>query len=478
MLEVILRKAIQEKRPIRIYSHKNPDGDAVSSAKTLERFFREQGIDAKYIVRDKPNNFFSDILGQTYSTREFIPQEAISIILDTSKIEHVENPSYKFSFRKNTYIIDHHEKPKNNSAIEDALHIFPKNVLRYPNASSTCEIIGKELYKMKKLNPDYSTMLLVGMSTDTGSFRYLQPRTLQNLKMFLKAGGNLKKVQSITQKKKPLKTEVGLAKVFKKLSRISIGNTYLNYLGLSYEEAQELQKKYNISNPQKAIYKLSSIEDTSLNVFASENKPNMLSCEFRSISFTGNVNVFKIADAHGGGGHYNASGCIIPTNGDIASTTRSLLEELTSYALDTLVNFKPQISTENDKTLHDLLSKIDFFNGATTLSDIDAIQELLSTGNINYLKTYENQISIKKFMLRNEILSLVPDDSLESRKLNISLDDQFINEMKHKYDASLEDIKDATDVFDEIDIDSICISLPNQERISLDYKGLEKDTSR
>ena len=81
-------------------------------------------------------------------------------------------------------------------------------------------------------------------------------------------------------------------------------------------------------------------------------------------------------------------------------------------------------------------------------------------------------------MLRNEILSLVPDDSLESRKLNISLDDQFINEMKHKYDASLEDIKDATDVFDEIDIDSICISLPNQERISLDYTGLEKDTSR
>ena len=62
MLEVILRKAIQEKRPIRIYSHKNPDGDAVSSAKTLERFFREQGVDAKYIVRDKPNNFFQIFL--------------------------------------------------------------------------------------------------------------------------------------------------------------------------------------------------------------------------------------------------------------------------------------------------------------------------------------------------------------------------------------------------------------------------------
>lgn len=478
MLKDILKKAKIENRPIRIYAHKNPDGDAAASAKTLERFFKEQGLDAKYVVRNVPNNFYSEVLGLTESSTEFIPSEAISIILDTSTVDHVENTGYKFSLRKNTYIIDHHEKPENTPAIEDALHIHPRNVLRCPNYSSTCEIIGKELYQMKGLNPDYSTMLLIGTSTDTASFRYLKPNTLRNLKMFLRTGGNLMKAQSITQKKKSLKSEVGLAKVLRKVTRIAIGDTYLNYIGLSLEESQELKNKYGVFNPQKAIYKLSNIESTSLNAFISENKPDMLTCELRSISYTGNVNVFKIADAHGGGGHYNASGCSLPTNGDSQATIRSLLEELTASSIDTLVDFKPSASTEDDKKLHEILTKIDYFNGKTGFSDIDSIQELINAGNINYLRTYENLISMKKFMLRNEILSQVPDELLESRTLALSFDADFMSRMNEKYGASVNDIKDATDVFDGIDIDSICISLPDNEKITLDYTKKEKDSLR
>ena len=50
-------------------------------------------------------------------------------------------------------------------------------------------------------------------------------------------------------------------------------------------------------------------------------------------------------------------------------------------------------------------------------------------------------------MLRNEILSHIPDEQLESSKLSLTFDKDFLEKMKLKYDATPKDLFSATDIF-------------------------------
>lgn len=475
MLKRILEKAQKENKKIKIIAHKKPDGDAVASSKTLERFFKENGIDAKYIVTSRPNNAYVPLLGYTEQSKDFDKSECISIILDTSTLAHAENTSYRSSRPEDIYIFDHHEKPVGTPSIEEDLHLPKENIFRNPKFSSTCEILGKELHYMKALNPDLSTMLLVGMCTDTASFRHLKPSTFENLKLLLKTGGNLSRVQGILNKRRPLKSEVGLAKAFLGVQRIKVGNTYINYLGLDNKQVKELQEKYGISAIPKKIFKLANIEDTSINMVIAEEAPNKYECEFRSISFCGDIDVFSIANNHGGGGHHNASGCTIPSQDSISTISRKLLEELTTSSLEKLHDFTPDPKTENDKKLSNLLTRIDYFRRTPKIQDIDYIQNLLKSG-VNYTRTYENLISFKKFMLRNEILSHIPDDQLESSKLSLTFDKDFLEKMKLKYDATPQDLFSATDIFKELAVESTTIHIAGQKPIILDKFGRAKSS--
>lgn len=474
MIKEILEKATKEKRPIKIYAHQRPDGDAVASSKTLERFFKENGINAEYVVVGRPNNLYSRIVGFTNSSKSRIPQNAISIILDSSTKSYVENSGFLSSKPEDTYVIDHHEKPIDIPSIEEELKLPKENVLRNSDYSSTCEILGAELYSMRKLNPDLSTMLLVGMCTDTATFRHLKPNTLDNLKMLLRTGGKLGYVQSVLQQRRNLRSEVGLAKAFLGTSRIKVGDTYINYLGLEADTIKELENKYRVRDIQKKIFKLGNIEDTSINVVVAENNPNTFDCEFRSIAFCGDIDVFSIATQNGGGGHHNASGCSIKSNNGLQSVSRKLLEDITSSSLEQLHDFKPQPVTPDDKKLSDFLSSIDYFKRNPKVADIAKLQELLD-GDVNYARTYENLIPFKKFMLRNEVLAHIPEEQLDSKNISLDFNKAFLGQMQEKYGASIEDLLDATDVFKELAVDSTTISVEDGEKIVLDKFGNKKE---
>lgn len=475
MLKKILEKAKNQNKKIQIIAHKKPDGDAVASSKVLERFFKENGIDATYIVMSRPNNAYTPILGYTEQTKKVSPSNCISIILDTSTLAQAENTSYTVSNPEDIYIFDHHEKGTDVPAIEDELKIPEENVFRNPSFSSTCEIICQNLHHMRALNPDLSTMLLVGMSTDTGTFRHLKTDTLDNLKILLKTGGNLSRVQGILNKRRPLKPEVGLAKAFLNVQRIPAGNSYINYLGLSQDQLINLKEQYGISNIPKKVFKLANIENTSVNMIIAEEAPNTYECEFRSISFCGDLDMFSIAQNHGGGGHHNASGCTLKSKDSLNGVSRELLHEITSSNIEHLHSFTPSLDTENDKKLSRLLSRINYFKRTPKIQDIDYLQTLLKLG-VNYSKTYENLISFNKFMLRNEILAHIPEEQLSTQKISLTFDEEFLTNIKNKYGATPKDLLDAADVFKELDVNQTSIIIAGQNPIILDRYGKQINT--
>ncbi len=476
VLEKIIQKAKKENRRVNIYAHGSPDGDAIASSKALEKILQDNGIDAKYIVKSqRVNNRYSGIVGETQSFKGRVDRNDISVILDTSTIDHVENRLFSYSKPENTFVIDHHDKEANST--EDVLKLPTQNVYRNEKATSTCEMIAEILKDTGKLNKEYATKLLVGLWTDTAKFRYIGENSLNSLSMLLDAGANFESVKSCLEAKRFLSPEVGIAKALLNIKRIKVGNTYLNYFGLDNDSVKDIENQYRSKYIQKKVFKLLDIENTSLAVAVAENIPNNFFCEFRSVKDLGNIDVFSIATEMGGGGHYHASGCTVKSDKGIDKVSRDVLTKLTDKALPSLVRASVPEDTKYDIELKQILDSMDRFNKNLTPENFAKIQELIFLG-ARYESDYEDKISYETFMVRNSILTQIPKDQLRNRRISFKLNRNFLEKMQEEYGASEEEILAQIELFKELDIDYISMMTPDGKSASIDSKGKIKKYQR
>lgn len=478
ILDRIIEKAKREHRSVNIYAHEIPDGDAISSSKVLEQILNSMGIEARYIVTSpRINNRYSNVIGETLCFKGRVNRNDISVILDTSTANHVENKLFNYSSTGNTFVIDHHEKNPKVLNIEDELELPPENVYRNPEASSTCEILTHLLKDNGLLNSDYATKLLVGQWTDTSKFRNLKQDTLNTLLTLLNYGADFEKVRSCLESKRFLQPEVGLAKAFLHTKKIKIGNTYLNYLGLDNKTVRQLEEKYRTKFIQKKIFKLMDTENTSLAVAITENIPDNFFCEFRSSKDIGNVDVFSVATSFGGGGHYNASGCTVKSNQGIDKVSREVLSKVTDRGLPNLVGINPFTYSEEDLSLKEILDSMDRFNTGLTKENFSKIEELIQKG-AKHQSVYDEKISFEKFMVRNSLLAQIPDEQLRNRRISFRLNKAFLEKMKSEYGFETNEVLNEIELFKELDVDYVSIITPEGKGASIDSKGNIKKYQR
>lgn len=471
IIERIIEKAKKEHRAVNIYAHEYPDGDAIASSKTLEKVLQDNGIRARYIVKNpRVNNRYRTIVGETTSFKGRVSSDDISIILDSSTMGHMENKLFTFSRPENIFVIDHHKKQVGKPNIEDNLKLSSQNVCRISEASSTCEILAKNLKEAGLLNKEYATKLLVGVWTDTAKFKYIKQDTLELLSMLLNFGADFEKVRACLESKRSLSQEIGMADALLHTQRIKIGNTYLNYLGLDNKTVRDIEKKYGTKFIQKKVFKLMYTEDTSLAVAIAENVPGNFFCEFRSSEDLGNVDVFSLAASMGGGGHYNASGCSINSDKGIDKTSRDILTALTNQALSSLVGVKVPENTEYDIELKQILDSMDRFNKNLNPEKFKRIQELISLG-ARYESMYDEKISFQNFMVRNSVLTQIPDENLRDKRITFKLSKKFLEDMQSQYNYSPKDVLNQIELFKEIDVDYVSIMMPDGKSASIDSKG-------
>lgn len=442
ILKRIIEKAKREHKAVNIYAHKAPDGDAIASSKALEKVLQDNGIKARYIVKSpRVNNRYSKIVGETKQFQGRVNRNDISVILDTSTTDHVENRLYTFSRPEDTFVIDHHEIETESACIEKDLRLHKENVLRNPEASSTCEILAEQMKDIGLLNKNGATQLLVGLWTDTAKFRYTKSNSINSLNMLLENGADFESVKRCLEAKRPLMPEVGVAKALLHTKRIKVGNTYLNYFGLDNETVKNLEEKYRTQFIQKKIFKILETENTALAVAIAENSPNEFLCEFRSSRNIGNVDVFSVATSMGGGGHYNASGCTVKSAKGLDKVSREVLTKLTDSCLPTLARVEVPQESKND--------------------------------NI-----YDAKISFETLMVRSSILAQIPEDQLRNRRINFKLNKNFLDRMKTEYGASEEDVLSQIELFKEVNVDYVSIMTPDGKNISIDSNGNIKKYQR
>ena len=150
---------LEQKDNILVLTHRNPDGDAVGSAFALYYVLKEMGKTVRVEIDTVSPSLSMPVCEEAYG--DFEPDCIVTVDVADKKLltnEHFE----KYGDR--VYLaIDHHEANKP----------FSQHLLLDYKASAACEVIFDMLEKADfPVSEAAATALYLGLSTDTGCFRY------------------------------------------------------------------------------------------------------------------------------------------------------------------------------------------------------------------------------------------------------------------------------------------------------------------
>jgi nanoRNase/pAp phosphatase (c-di-AMP/oligoRNAs hydrolase) len=143
------------------------------------------------------------------------------IITDTSDLGMAIQKEKNTPTIQNIIIIDHHVNPIK-------LDYRVKHSLILSDYSSTAEIITK-FFQIKDLIPkrDIMLVLLAGIITDTGHFRYATKNTLENAKFLLETGVSISEVTEKLNKKMARSEKIARLRGANRIQKIHYINNYI-----------------------------------------------------------------------------------------------------------------------------------------------------------------------------------------------------------------------------------------------------------
>lgn len=285
-------------RNIGIVIHTHPDADAVGSALALSRVLESQGIvNSIYCVDEVPAEL--RFLEGVENIRPKIRNGHDAIVaLDIGGIEKAGFRTELENFPGPVYSIDHHIQTN-----EFADHSFVNT-----KASSTCQILFK-LFKEKDFEVDrhMATCLAAGIAYDTQCLQHATttPETFEIVAELMKLGARMPKVCRAMGEKKTFKALKFWGKVIDRLKfddEAKIVST-----AVKPEDVKDLDDSQ--ADPQGLNSILNSIRESSVSLILAEEKGRVVRGSFRTEDFKEKrVDVAKVAEQFGGGGHKNAAG--------------------------------------------------------------------------------------------------------------------------------------------------------------------------
>jgi len=304
-LMITVAKKIHEEilgaNKILIISHKNPDGDTLSSACALMQYLQSCNKDHQAFCATPINKnlAFLPHLEHFSTTPEIFKKDFFDVVVvfDSGDLLYagVEDYLDNLDYSPTIINIDHH--PTNQ--------FYGHHNLVVPSAASTTEV----LYRFFQINDveidkNLATCLLTGIVTDTGHFS--NPSTsassLKIASRLMNAGANLRLIQGWTLKNKTLNGLKLWGQVLSRLQKneeLDIATTIITKEDveknkISDEEIEGLANFLNNLSGAKVIMVLREKDD------------GVIKGSLRTTS--SEVDVSELAKIFGGGGHAKAAG--------------------------------------------------------------------------------------------------------------------------------------------------------------------------
>lgn len=307
-----LRKEIQKAKEILFITHRAPDGDAVGSALALNLYLKRQKkvtyiymLGAPHFLNTLPH--FQEIKTKAPRNKKF----DLTIALDYAGEERLEVPP-QFTLDESKIIsIDHHPGGKRIGRIK----------IINTSASSTCEILYNFFKTIQeRVNHEIANCLLAGISTDTAGFSFLTRRSEKIVSELLDRGAELSKIMKGYNSISLSRARI-LAKMISRIKKEEELDMLWSWLTL--EDFKKAREKSFLQDPPIFPDFLSYIGKAKVYLLLIKYKNDRIKGSLRSRN---DVDVSKIAESLGGGGHKSASG--FRTTGTIQKVLAKIKEEL------------------------------------------------------------------------------------------------------------------------------------------------------
>lgn len=289
----IAKYLIEEWDNIYILTHQSPDGDTIGSGFALYYALRDMGKNAKVLCCDEFHHRYKYIT-DNYVDLDFQPQHIIATDVADNKLLGSLNQEYG---NKVDLCIDHHI-----SNVE-----YAKNLLVSPYSSANCEVVYKLLKIMNvPFTEQIAKCLYTGIATDTGCFKFsncnaethlITSKIMEEFPNINYADINriLFDVKSVARIKAEREaTDTIQYFLDGKCAVICITNEMINRLNLSLDDFEGIT---GISTQTEGV---------EVGITMKEMEKDTFKVSLRSVN---NVNVSKICQKFGGGGHIKAGGC-------------------------------------------------------------------------------------------------------------------------------------------------------------------------
>ena len=294
-----IREICKDAERIGISGHIRPDGDCAGSclglSLYLKKLFPEKEVK---VFLETPADIFSCIKGfsEIVVLEEGMPKVEpfnVYFALDARK-DRLGAAEKFFEEAETTVNIDHH--------VSNAEGCGTYNYV-YPEASSTCELVY-ELVEEEMLDADIAAALYIGIVHDTGVFRYscTSPKTMQAAAKLIGTGIDFPKLIEETFYEKTYVQNQIMGRALLESMLIMDGRCIVSYIDKKTMDFYQVTSK----DFEGIVSQIKLTKGTDCAVFMYEIRTLEYKVSLRS---TDKVNVAKVAEMFGGGGHVRAAGC-------------------------------------------------------------------------------------------------------------------------------------------------------------------------
>lgn len=289
-------QAIRSANQIAIISHRHPDPDTVGANLALRSALTRAGLQIQSFCVDAPPETCQFLEESACYQKNFQPDNFDLIIsVDCGGTEQVAfQKQFPDIFKRNFINIDHHASNQ----------LFGTINIVQTNLSSTCEIVYQLLHFWElSVTTDIANYLLFGLYYDTGSFMHpnTTPAVLEIASDLVRLGARLDLItKSLFQNFNENKFHLW-GQILEKIKITADGNSAAaiphQILAKHQAGSEELSGLTNY---------LSMVKGSKFAVLVSEEQTGQIRGSLRSVS--DEVDLSKLAQSLGGGGHRKASG--------------------------------------------------------------------------------------------------------------------------------------------------------------------------
>ena len=305
-----IAKRLKRANHIAIFTHLNPDGDALGSSfamkYTLEAIGKRVTI---YLEKPMPEKF--NFLGTEYEIADETTETSAdcALILDCGEFARMGKCQQTCKKVPCIVCVDHHKTGDD----------FGDFYYNEPDIAATAQIVYKLATQIvKKLPKQAYEAIYTGMSTDTGHFKFsnVSSETFEIAAKVLASGIDHRKITTIlydtVKREKMIFLGAATERVkFYLNGRVAVLECYGDFLaqfGLTYDDVEEL--------PNIPL----NLEGVEVAIAVKDRDENSRRVSFRTKDV---IDVSEIAAQFGGGGHKSAAACVI--SGDIEKNIEDII---------------------------------------------------------------------------------------------------------------------------------------------------------